>query len=137
MFTNYKRKRRVSGRGFGLAHVNLVGREVSSVDCQPGANFVRGLFAGDGRLVRQQAQAGQSATLGFHFVRIGNKAAEHLVAAADAPHRRAVLASVEDPAVEADALQPGQVFQRIFRSRDDDQVRIIVRRLGHVIDVGQ
>jgi hypothetical protein len=68
---------------------------------------------------RQQAQAGRIAV---DAVRVDQRLAQHLQAAADAQHRAALRGMCRNGAIQALGAQPGQVAAGVFGAGQDDPV---------------
>ncbi len=68
-------------------------------------------------------------------MRVRDRLAEHLVAAADADERRAGLDARVDGPLESGLAQEEQVLRRVFRAGQDDEVGAAeFRRTAHVGD---
>ena len=70
----------------------------------------------------EQAEPRDAAGRAFHAVRVGKRAAQHLVAAAQAQHPSAPPHMGGDVDVPAGAAQRGEVGDRAFRARQEHQV---------------
>src|SRR5207247_1261607 len=81
----------------------------------------------------QQVQAGlDRPSIGFGTHEVTQAFAQHLVATTDPQHSTAELRALPDVLRGPLPPEPGQVGERIFRARQDDQVRLgrKLRRAG-------
>jgi hypothetical protein len=77
----------------------------------------------------EETEPGGSAGGAFDAVGVGDDAAQHLITAANPEHVTAAAAVREDVDIPAFAAQRGEIGERRFRSRQDDERRIARQRV--------
>ena len=108
--------------GRRLSHVHFVSATFAIIVGHAEHDLSRRLLFREPGHYGQQAEAGQSFDIAFDMIGVAHLEPHHLIAAADAHHRRAVAMGADNGLRHAVAAQLGEIGQRILRAGKQDDI---------------